>query len=102
MNLHGYLARERIHYGSAEGIDFTSVYFAAVLFHALSASNALAREKGQSFAGFERSKYADGTYFDRYGVARLAARDRPGGRALRRKPGSRCRRATTGPRCGSR
>src|SRR5690606_6317803 len=27
MNLHGYLARERIHYGSEEGIDFTNIYF---------------------------------------------------------------------------
>src|SRR5690606_27246728 len=27
MNLHGYLARERIFYGSEEGIDFTNIYF---------------------------------------------------------------------------
>ena len=26
MNLHGYLARERIYYGSEEGIDFTNIY----------------------------------------------------------------------------
>ena len=39
MNLHGFLARERIHYGSAEGLDFTNVYFASVLYAALSASN---------------------------------------------------------------
>lgn len=30
MNLHGYLARERIFYGSEEGLDFTNVYFACV------------------------------------------------------------------------
>ncbi|MAB01054.1 MAG: ribonucleotide-diphosphate reductase subunit alpha [Stappia sp.] len=66
MNLHGFLAREHIHYGSREGIDFTSVYFAAVLYHCLRASNALARERGCSFVGFERSKYADGTFFDTY------------------------------------
>ena len=66
MNLHGYLARERIHYGSEEGIDFTSVYFATVLYHAIRASNALARERGQSFKGFEHSKYADGSFFDKY------------------------------------
>ena len=69
MNLHGYLARERIHYGSEEGIDFTSVYFATVLFHALSASHAIAAERGQRFRGFEASKYADGSFFDKY-VAR--------------------------------
>lgn len=30
MNLHGYLARERIHYGSEEGVDFTNIYFYTV------------------------------------------------------------------------
>ncbi|MFY1706577.1 class 1b ribonucleoside-diphosphate reductase subunit alpha [Tritonibacter scottomollicae] len=66
MNLHGYLARERIHYGSAEGIDFTNIYFCTVLFHALSASNALAQEKGTRFKGFEDSTYADGSFFAKY------------------------------------
>ncbi|GAB3452113.1 class 1b ribonucleoside-diphosphate reductase subunit alpha [Kineococcus endophyticus] len=66
MNLHGYLARERVHYGSPESIDFTNVYFAAVLFHALRASNEIAIERGETFEGFENSKYADGTFFDAY------------------------------------
>lgn len=66
MNLHGFLARERIHYGSPEGIDFTNIYFATVLYHCLRASNALARERGRSFAGFEKSKYADGSFFGKY------------------------------------
>ena len=66
MNLHGFLARERIHYGSAEGVDFTNIYFCTVLYHCLRASNALARERGRSFAGFERSTYADGSFFDKY------------------------------------
>ncbi|GAB39355.1 MULTISPECIES: class 1b ribonucleoside-diphosphate reductase subunit alpha [Gordonia] len=66
MNLHGYLARERIFYGSDEGIDFTNMYFYTVLFHALRASNAIARERGRSFAGFEKSKYASGEFFDKY------------------------------------
>lgn len=66
MNLHGYLARERIFYGSEEGIDFTSIYFYTVTYHALRASNRLAVEKGRSFKGFENSKYATGEYFDKY------------------------------------
>ena len=66
MNLHGYLARERIHYGSDDGIEFTSVYFAAVAYHAIRASNLLAQEKGQSFTGFADSAYASGTFFDTY------------------------------------
>ena len=66
MNLHGYLARERIYYGSEEGVDFTNIYFYTVLFHALRASNAIARERGNWFAGFPDSKYASGEFFDKY------------------------------------
>ncbi|WP_241742245.1 class 1b ribonucleoside-diphosphate reductase subunit alpha [Dietzia kunjamensis] len=66
MNLHGYLARERIHYGSEEGVDFTNIYFYTVLYHALRSSNAIARERGSWFAGFPESKYASGEFFDKY------------------------------------
>lgn len=66
MNLHGYLARERIHYGSAEGIDFTNIYFYTILFHALKGSNRLAIDRGVAFEGFEDSKYASGEFFDKY------------------------------------
>ncbi|MBH0122377.1 class 1b ribonucleoside-diphosphate reductase subunit alpha [Rhodococcus sp. HM1] len=66
MNLHGYLARERIFYGSEEGVDFTNIYFYTVLFHALRASNKLAIERGTYFAGFPESKYASGEFFDKY------------------------------------
>jgi ribonucleoside-diphosphate reductase alpha chain len=66
MNLHGYLARERIHYGSAEGVDFTNIYFYTVLFHAVAASNRLAIERGKAFGGFERSAYATGEFFAKY------------------------------------
>ncbi|MGC9449432.1 class 1b ribonucleoside-diphosphate reductase subunit alpha [Cereibacter johrii] len=66
MNLHGFLARERIHYGSREGIEFTSVYFATVAYHAIRASCRIAEKKGARFAGFETSRYADGSFFDKY------------------------------------
>ncbi|MDE4134510.1 class 1b ribonucleoside-diphosphate reductase subunit alpha [Phaeobacter sp. QD34_3] len=66
MNLHGFLAREHIHYGSPEGIEFTSVYFAAVAYHAIRTSCDLARERKASFKGFERSDYASGVFFDKY------------------------------------
>ncbi|MFC9356097.1 class 1b ribonucleoside-diphosphate reductase subunit alpha [Rhodococcus sp. NPDC057014] len=66
MNLHGYLARERIHYGSDEGIDFTNIYFYTVVFHAIRASNEIAKERGTYFAGFPESKYASGEFFDKY------------------------------------
>ena len=66
MNLHGYLAREGIAYGSPEGLDFTNIYFYTVTWHALHTSMQLARERGQRFAGFEQSRYASGAYFDKY------------------------------------
>ena len=66
MNLHGYLAREHIHYGSEEGLDFTNIYFYAINFHAISASNKIAIERKQAFDNFENSKYASGEYFDKY------------------------------------
>lgn len=66
MNLHGYLARERIFYGSDEGIDFTNIYFYTVTYYALRASNQLAIARGSSFGGFENSTYASGEYFGKY------------------------------------
>ena len=66
MNLHGYLGKSKIHYGSEEGIDFTNVYFYTVLYHALRASAQMSKETGSPFDGFERSKYATGEFFDKY------------------------------------
>ncbi|MFW0767318.1 class 1b ribonucleoside-diphosphate reductase subunit alpha [Trabulsiella odontotermitis] len=66
MNLHGYLAREGIAYGSEEGLDFTNFYFYTITWHALHTSMMLARERGQRFAGFEQSRYASGEFFDQY------------------------------------
>ncbi|MCO5113826.1 MAG: class 1b ribonucleoside-diphosphate reductase subunit alpha [Bdellovibrionaceae bacterium] len=66
MNLHGYLAKERIFYGSPEGIDFTSMYFYTITYHALRASNQIAIEKKSTFKGFEKSKYASGEFFNKY------------------------------------
>nr|ELR5110348.1 class 1b ribonucleoside-diphosphate reductase subunit alpha [Providencia rettgeri] len=66
MNLHGYLAREHIHYGSEEALDFTNIYFYCVTYYALKTSNQLARERKTAFVGFEHSTYASGEYFDKY------------------------------------
>ncbi|WP_213223152.1 class 1b ribonucleoside-diphosphate reductase subunit alpha [Klebsiella grimontii] len=66
MNLHGYLAREGIAYGSEAGLDFTNFYFYTITWHALRTSMLIAREKGTRFAGFEQSWYASGDYFRPY------------------------------------
>lgn len=69
MNLHGYLGREHIEYGSEEGLDFTNAYFAAVMYQCLRASHKIAVEKGTAFADFAKSEYATGEFFDRYDPA---------------------------------
>lgn len=66
MNLHGFLAKNKIHYGSEEGLDFTNIYFYTILYHALSASCKLAQEKGETFEGFDTSTYASGEFFTKY------------------------------------
>lgn len=66
MGLHTALALNKIEYGSKESIEFTEAYFFALNYHTLVASNELAQERGETFSGFEKSKYADGSYFDTY------------------------------------
>jgi ribonucleoside-diphosphate reductase alpha chain len=66
MNLHGYLGKEKIRYGSEEGIDFTNMYFYTVVYHAIKASNEMSKKTGSPFDNFEHSKYATGEYFDKY------------------------------------
>src|SRR5699024_6453559 len=66
MNLHGYLDRERVYYGSDEGLYSTNMYFSTVAYHCVRASMAIAKKRGTAFADFERSQYASGEYFDKY------------------------------------
>ncbi|MDY5585266.1 MAG: class 1b ribonucleoside-diphosphate reductase subunit alpha [Arcanobacterium sp.] len=66
MNLHGYLGRERIHYGSEEALDFTNIYFYTVVYHAIRGSMEIAKERGETFHNFEKSDYATGVFFDKY------------------------------------
>ncbi|WJZ23486.1 ribonucleoside-diphosphate reductase large subunit [Listeria phage LIS04] len=65
MNLHGYLAHNKIAYESEEGRNFASVFFSLVNYYSLIRSNELARIHG-SFEGFEGSTYSTGEYFDKY------------------------------------
>ncbi|WP_269146048.1 MULTISPECIES: class 1b ribonucleoside-diphosphate reductase subunit alpha [Bacillus] len=66
MNLHGYLAQNGIAYESEEACDFANVFFALVNYWSLVRSMELAEETGSTFEGFERSTYADGSYFEKY------------------------------------
>lgn len=66
MGLHSFLANHHMYYGSPESIEFTSVYFMLLNYWSLVASNKIAKERQETFADFDKSKYADGTYFDKY------------------------------------
>src|SRR5699024_5709131 len=66
MGLHTSLAMNQIHYGSPESLEFTEAYFRALNYFSLVASNKIAEETGSTFHNFEKSSYADGTYFEPY------------------------------------
>lgn len=66
MNMHGFLAKEKIHYDSPEAVDFANIFFYVVNYHSLKASNLLAQETGSTFENFENSDYANGKYFEKY------------------------------------
>jgi ribonucleoside-diphosphate reductase alpha chain len=78
MNLHGYFGKEEMYYGDEESIDFTNIYFLTVLYYALKASNKIAIEAKSPFDGFKKSKYADGSFFDKYTQQKMGASYRKG------------------------
>ncbi|MEB7824342.1 class 1b ribonucleoside-diphosphate reductase subunit alpha [Staphylococcus chromogenes] len=66
MNLHGFLAKNQINYESEEAKDFANVFFMMMNFYSLERSMQIAKERGEKFADFEQSDYANGRYFERY------------------------------------
>lgn len=66
MGLASFLAMNHIEYGSKESLDITSTIFELMNYWTLAESNLIAKERGVTFDRFEDSKYADGSYFDKY------------------------------------
>lgn len=66
MGLHSYFAQHHMAYGSPESIEFTNIYFMLLNYWTLVESNNIARERGKTFVNFDKSAYADGSYFDKY------------------------------------
>lgn len=64
MGHHGYIAENYIGYGSEEDIDLIDVFFSLINYYSLVHSMEKAKETGEKFYGFERSSYADGSYFN--------------------------------------
>lgn len=66
MNLHAYLAKNQISYESKEARDFVRTFFMMMNFYSIEKSMLTAKERKQTFKGFEKSDYASGVYFDKY------------------------------------
>jgi ribonucleoside-diphosphate reductase, alpha subunit len=66
MGLHTFFATHHMKYGSPESVEFTNLYFMLLNYWTLVESNNIAIERNETFYGFEKSKYADGSYFDKY------------------------------------
>ncbi|MGY3750398.1 class 1b ribonucleoside-diphosphate reductase subunit alpha [Vagococcus acidifermentans] len=66
MGLHTYFAKNQMAYGSPESIDFTNTYFMLLNYWTLVESHQIAKETGQTFHNFDKSDYANGSYFDTY------------------------------------
>lgn len=62
FGLHQFFLTEGMQYGDRDSLDFTNIYFMLMNFYALKTSNALAKERGQKFFEFDKSKYADPDY----------------------------------------
>ena len=66
MNLHGFLAKNKIPYESKEALEFVDVFFAAVNYYSILESMKIAKETGFVFKGFKGSDYETGEYFEMY------------------------------------
>lgn len=66
MNLHGFLAKNKIAYESDEAKDFARTFFMMMNYYSLEKSMEIAKERETTFLGFEQSEYAKGTYFVKY------------------------------------
>ncbi|MFV0559086.1 MAG: ribonucleoside-diphosphate reductase subunit alpha, partial [Enterococcus sp.] len=66
MGLHTALAMRQIDYGSKEALEFTEALFIAINYYSLKASLKIAQETKTTFYDFEKSNYANGSYFQPY------------------------------------
>lgn len=66
MNLHGFLAKNKIAYESREAIEFANVFFVRGELLFSKESMLIAKETGFNFKGFRSSSYNGGNYFDQY------------------------------------
>ena len=66
MGLAAYFAQNKMYYGDEESLDFTTTFFMTLNYYSIKASMAIAKERHETFFEFEKSTYADGSYFGKY------------------------------------
>lgn len=66
MGLHTFFAKSHMEYGSKDSLDFTNVYFTLLNYWTLVESNNIAKQYNETFYNFDKSDYANGSYFDKY------------------------------------
>lgn len=66
LNLHGFLAQNGIPYESEDAKVFADTFFRTVNYWTIVQSSDIAKERGETFKGFEGSDYQTGKYFERY------------------------------------
>ncbi len=66
MNLHGFFMKNNIPFESDEAKEFCDIFFMAMNYYSLVKSNQIAKEREQSFYGFDKSDYKNGKYFTHY------------------------------------
>ncbi|WP_414043762.1 class 1b ribonucleoside-diphosphate reductase subunit alpha [Macrococcus animalis] len=66
MNLHGFLAKNKIGYESEEAKEFAATFFMMMNYYSIERSMQIAMERNERYADFEQSNYATGEYFLKY------------------------------------
>ncbi|MCC2088581.1 class 1b ribonucleoside-diphosphate reductase subunit alpha [Mammaliicoccus sciuri] len=66
MNLHGFLAKNKIGYESEQAKDFANVFFMMMNYYSIERSMEIAKERRETYVDFDKSDYASGKYFEKY------------------------------------
>ena len=59
-------SKNKIAYESAEAKEFARTFFMMLNYYSIEKSMEIATEKGETFKDFDKSDYANGTYFEKY------------------------------------
>lgn len=66
MGFYVFFVKNQMEYGSKEVVDFINIYFLFLNYWILKVFNEIVCECYEIFVNFEKFKYVDGFYFDKY------------------------------------